>query len=224
MQPDGNDDDALPRLPLPRLNEAARAAIGDRLQRAASAQARRRRWTGALALGGAAVALGAVVWLAAPTPLPPPTAGSALSTPAQLRTGPGEYRLWSVGERAVVFASEQTTMEVLAGDAGVRLIAGSARFVVSRSRLQHFVVRGPVADAVVLGTEFDVGVAGTEMEVEVVQGHVEVRNGHGSRLLWNGERAHVRDGERPRMVMSVRGEVSEHGPTSVRTTPRAAAR
>jgi ferric-dicitrate binding protein FerR (iron transport regulator) len=205
------DPDRSPRLDLPPLDPAVKARIGERLESAARVRLARRRVVQA---STGLIAAAAIALLVARRPPPRPSAGAP---PARLRTGPGEYQLWPVGDRAVAFVSENTELEPLPGDAGVRILGGQARFVVSRDPgRRSFVVRASLAEVAVEGTEFDVNARSGELEVRVVRGEVEVRNGRGRRQLWAGEAARVRTGEGPRMVMPVRGIVSDDGPMQVR--------
>jgi ferric-dicitrate binding protein FerR (iron transport regulator) len=209
------DDRELPwRVDLPPFDPARKRAIGDRVEAVATARHSRRRMLHASAgLLAAAAAVGLVIARRPPRPARP-----AVESPARLRTGPGEYQLWPVGDRAVAFVCENTELERLPGDAGVRILGGQARFVVSRDPgRRSFVVRASLAEVAVEGTEFDVSARGGYLEVRVMRGEVEVRNPQGRRQLWAGEAAHVRAGEGPRMVLPVRGMVTDDGPVQVRT-------
>jgi ferric-dicitrate binding protein FerR (iron transport regulator) len=225
MKPAPADERPLPDLgPAPRLRPEARRAIGERLEAAAQARGRRRRWLRAGGVGLAAAAALALVLVRAWDPPVDAPAADRTTTTTRLRTGPGDFQLLPVGEtgpdgsRAVAFVGEDSEVELPAQvSAGVappslRLLRGSVRLIVRRHAGQPFVVATPAAEVVVLGTEFDVSLVDGATEVAVVRGEVEVRNQHGRRRLWAREAARAEPGEAPRMIVPVRGLVHEGTP------------
>jgi ferric-dicitrate binding protein FerR (iron transport regulator) len=193
-RPAEETEERVPLQPL-ALPESRRRAIGDRLEAAARGRRTRRRL---LAAGGAGAALALAALLVTARPRP----ASEPETAARLRTGAGDFRLLSLGERGVAFVSEGTDLELhLDRTPALRVYRGSVHLVVRHRAGEKFVVATSAADVTVLGTEFDVTVADGSTEVSVARGEVEVRNAQGRRRLWPKESARARPGEAPRMVL-----------------------
>jgi ferric-dicitrate binding protein FerR (iron transport regulator) len=205
-------------LAAPALPAGRKSAIGDRLEALVHARRRRRRVTGLIA--GALTAAAVVsLWFARPARHDPASLADARGTPTHLHTGPGDFQLLPIGDRAVAFVGEETDIESHPGQTpAVRLLRGSVRLMVQRRPSEPFVVSTPAADVAVLGTEFDVAVVQGETDVNVVRGVVEVRNPQGKRRLWARESARARPGEPPRLWVQPRGVVSE-GPPQVERHP-----
>ena len=200
---------AVAALPAPRLDPARRRALGARLETMARTRRLRARvGFSAAVLGAVATLVLALVWWSG-------REAGGLAEGAggtHLRTGPGDFRLLSLGDRAVAFVGEQSEVAIPPAPAPIEVLQGAVRFVVKRRGGAPFVVRTGSADVVVLGTEFDVMVTEESTEVAVVRGRVEVRNPQGQRTLWPREQALVRRGQAPRLLVPVRGLVREGEP------------
>jgi ferric-dicitrate binding protein FerR (iron transport regulator) len=203
-------DDVFATLPQP--DPTARARVGARLEEAARRWRRGRRTLGVAGLCAAAAVLLAPV---VRTHLP---VRSTSARPGLVRTGPGEYRLLELGDRAVAFAGESAELEVREGSPRLMVRRGSVRLVVRPSRSEPFVVASPAAELAVLGTEFDVSVRDDVTDVRVTRGEVEVRNAHGRRRVWANETARVRADQSPRFIEPLRAIVID-GPAELDTPP-----
>jgi ferric-dicitrate binding protein FerR (iron transport regulator) len=193
----------------PALSAVVRAGVGDQLAQAARLRRRRRRALATLTVTATvAVLLAGAGWLR----------GGRLVAPASelVRTGPGQYRLLELGDRAVAFVGENAELERGPGQPALFVRRGSVRLVVKSDRTRPFVVASPAASIAVLGTEFDVSVQGrggeATTEVRVLRGEVELYNSYGRRRLWLGETARVRPGESPRQVGRLKGIVLDLPP------------
>lgn len=202
-----------PALPLD-----VRRSLGDLVEAKARRRVRRRRAGAAagLAVAAAAGTMAVAMLIRAPRP-GGPERKAAQATRTQesvvLRTGPGDYQLLSLLDRAVAFVSEDT--EVVTSADPLRALhvrRGSVRVVVRREPRGPFGVSTAGAEILVHGTEFDLDVRDGATEVSVVRGEVEVRNGLGSQRLWAREKARVRPGEPPRMVFPVKALVLDEPP------------
>jgi ferric-dicitrate binding protein FerR (iron transport regulator) len=192
----------------PEPDPAARARVGARLEEQARRLRGRRRLVAGIGVGAALAAVAAL--LVAPA-RPRPTG----IRPGVVRTGPGEYKLLELGDRAVAFAGESAELEVREGTPRLIVQRGSVRLVVRPSRSEPpFVVASPAAELAVLGTEFDVSVTGDVTEVRVTRGEVEVRNAHGRRRVWADETARVRADQSPRFFEPLRAIVLD-GPAEI---------
>jgi ferric-dicitrate binding protein FerR (iron transport regulator) len=198
-------DAAVAAWTVPALAPEARARIGDRLAQAARVRRRNRRL-----LAGAGAAMMAVVLVAGAGWW----RGTRLVDPASelVRTGPGQYRLLELGDRAVAFVGENAELERGPGSPALFVRRGSVRLVVKSDRTRPFTVASPAANVAVLGTEFDVNVQDGTTEVRVVRGEVELSNAYGRRRVWPGETARVRPGESPRQVGRLKGIVVDLSP------------
>lgn len=198
-------DAALAAWTPPALAVDARARIGEALAQAARGRRRnRQRQLGAAAALAMGLLLAGFGWWRS----------ARLVAPAAelVRTGPGQYRLLELGDRAVAFVGENAEAERGPGSPALFVRRGSVRLVVKSDRSRPFVVASPAANVAVLGTEFDLDVQDGTTEVRVVRGEVELANAHGRRRVWPGETARVRPGESPRQVGRLKGIVLDLPP------------
>ncbi len=210
-------DAAVAAWTPPVLPAEVLGRVGDHLVAAARLRRRRRLVVGGMAAAAAmAVLLAGLGWLR----------GTRLvDAPSRLvRTGPGQYQLLELGDRAVAFVGENAELERGPGSPALFIRRGSVRLVVKSDRSRRFEVASPAANIAVLGTEFDVCVQGAITEVRVQRGEVELYNSHGRRRLWLGESARVRPGESPRQVGRLKGIVVDLPPEIEEQRPPASER
>ncbi len=150
--------------------EHAWSSLAGRLQPAAPARTRARRWSWGLAAAAAVALLVAI-----------PVVRGQLErrhAPASYATGPTESLTVRLPDGSVVRLAPATRLRASADGRREVWLRGTAFFAVAKHNGQPFTVHTPGGDATVLGTRFELSTAARRVRLVVVEGRVAL-NGAG---------------------------------------------